>query len=139
MTPEDLARIHAAAFSATRAWSTKEFATLLGQSGTFAEGDTGSFILIRTVAGEAEVLTLATHPDERRQGRARKALQSGETRARAEGAEAIFLEVAEDNTAAQALYAAAGYTQVGRRPGYYLPKDGAPVAALVLRKALTIT
>lgn len=139
MTPEDLARIHAAAFSATRAWSAKEFATLLGQSGIFAEGDNDSFVLIRTVAGEAEVLTLATHPGERRKGRARKILQTGETRAQAQGAETIFLEVAEDNTAAKALYAVAGYTQVGRRPGYYLPKDGTPIAALVLRKSLTTT
>jgi ribosomal-protein-alanine N-acetyltransferase len=47
--------------------------------------------------------------------------------------------VAEDNDAAIALYTASGYRQIGRRPGYYLPKDGAPLAALVMRKSLTTT
>ncbi|HEY0838393.1 MAG TPA: alanine acetyltransferase, partial [Azospirillum sp.] len=41
---------------------------------------------------------------------------------------------AEDNAAARALYAAAGFATVGRRPGYYKRPDGR-VAALVLRRS----
>ena len=136
MTPETLAAIHAKAFSATRAWSTAEFASLLSHSGTFVQGDADSFALIRVVTDEAEVLTLATDPRKRRQGLAKTTLTHGETAAQAAGATMMFLEVGEDNIAAKALYAACGYTQVGRRPGYYLPKDAAPVAALVMRKEL---
>jgi ribosomal-protein-alanine N-acetyltransferase len=136
MTPETLAAIHAKAFSATRVWSTAEFASLLAHSGTFVQGDTDSFALIRVVTDEAEVLTLATDPRKRRQGLAKTTLTHGETAAQAAGATMMFLEVGEDNIAAKALYAACGYTQVGRRPGYYLPKDAAPVAALVMRKEL---
>ena len=139
MTPHELALTHAKAFSATRSWSAQEFADLLDQSGTFLEGDTNSFALIRTVTDEAEVLTLATLPQMRRQGLARKVLYAAELRAKALGAATIFLEVAEDNAAAITLYRAMGYTQVGRRPGYYMPKNGAPIAALVLRKALGST
>ncbi len=136
MTPETLSAIHAKAFSATRAWSAAEFASLLSQKGTVVEGTAHSFALIRVVADEAEVLTLATDPTKRRQGLAKAALTSGEVTAERAGAKAMFLEVGEDNTAAKALYAASGYTQVGRRPGYYLPKNAAPIAALVMRKEL---
>ena len=51
--------------------------------------------------------------------------------ARAGGARRLFLEVAQDNAAALALYTAAGFIQVGRRPGYYSRPDGS-AAALVL-------
>jgi len=71
-----------------------------------------------------------------RKGLARAVLAQAETAVQTLGAAVIFLEVAEDNDAARALYAQAGYAQIGRRPGYYLPKDAAPVAALVLRKAV---
>lgn len=139
MTPQDLATLHAAAFSATRAWSADEFTGLLQHPGTFAIGDTRSFALIRTVLDEAELLTIATEPTMRRQGLARATLLAGEARAKTGGAAQIFLEVAEDNDAAIKLYTSSGYHQIGRRPGYYLPKDGAPLAALMMRKALTAT
>jgi ribosomal-protein-alanine N-acetyltransferase len=136
MTPQDLATLHARAFSATRAWSAQEFTDLLAGPGTFAVGDSNSFCLIRTVLDEAEVLTIATDPAQRRKGLARNVLQSAEELATARGATEIFLEVAEDNLAAISLYASSNYRQIGRRPGYYLPKDAAPIAALVLRKSL---
>jgi ribosomal-protein-alanine N-acetyltransferase len=136
MTPEALTAVHKRSFSATRAWSAAEFASLLAQKGTLVCGTQQSFALIRVVVDEAEVLTLATDPAARRQGLAKAALGEAENAAQGMGALAMFLEVGEDNTAAKALYAACGYTQVGRRPGYYLPKDAAPVAALVMRKEL---
>ena len=136
MTPETLARIHAQAFSSTRAWSAAEFRSLLDQRGMVLTGDDRAFALLRVTLDEAEVLTIATAPEHRRKGLARAVLAQAETAAQALGAAVIFLEVAEDNDAARALYAQAGYAQIGRRPGYYLPKDAAPVAALVLRKAV---
>ena len=139
MNPTELAELHALAFSATRAWSAAEFANLLEHKGTFVVGDTRSFVLVRTVADEAEVLTLATHPKHRRKGLARRELQAAEQTATSYGATSMFLEVAEDNKPAISLYNGAHYQQVGRRPGYYLPKDGAPIAAFVLRKELAAT
>jgi ribosomal-protein-alanine N-acetyltransferase len=136
MTPEALAHIHALAFSSTRAWSAAEFRSLLDQRGMVLTGDDRAFALLRVTLDEAEVLTIATAPEHRRKGLARAVLAQAETAVQALGAAVIFLEVAEDNDAARALYAQAGYAQIGRRPGYYLPKDAAPVAALVLRKAL---
>ena len=136
MTPEALAHIHALAFSSTRAWSAAEFRDLLDQRGMILTGDDRAFALLRVTLDEAEVLTIATAPEHRRKGLARAVLAQAETAVQTLGAAVIFLEVAEDNDAARALYAQAGYAQIGRRPGYYLPKDAAPVAALVLRKAV---
>lgn len=137
MTPHALAALHAAAFNATRAWSAQEFSTLLSHPGTFASGTPDCFVLIRTVADEAEVLTLATAPAKRRQGLARTTLRKGEDQAKSLGASTIFLEVAEDNLAGINLYSTSGYSAVGRRPRYYTPDKGAPIAALILRKSLT--
>jgi ribosomal-protein-alanine N-acetyltransferase len=53
-------------------------------------------------------------------------------RAAAQGAVAMFLEVAVTNTAARALYAAHGFTEAGLRRRYY--SDGTD--ALVLRSTL---
>ena len=137
MTPEGLAAAHATAFTETRSWNADEFASLLADPKCFVTGSITSFVLMRVIADEAEVLTLATAPDERRKGLARAALAQGETESAKRGARFVFLEVAEDNTAARALYTSCGYTQVGRRAGYYAPKNGAAIAALVLRKDIS--
>jgi ribosomal-protein-alanine N-acetyltransferase len=52
------------------------------------------------------------------------------------GAARMFLEVADDNAAALALYAALGFTQVGVRPRYYERGDGMWGDARVLSLAL---
>jgi ribosomal-protein-alanine N-acetyltransferase len=136
MTPQALAQLHAAAFTQTRAWSEAEFATLLQQPGAILSAQAFCFALLRVTLDEAEILTIATAPDQRRKGHAAQILSQAEASAQKLGAATIFLEVAEDNDAAISLYSKAGYAQVGRRPGYYTPKDGAPVAAGVLRKQL---
>ncbi|PRY79410.1 ribosomal-protein-alanine N-acetyltransferase [Yoonia maritima] len=138
MTPETLAEIHAAAFPNARSWSAKEFSALLEQPGSILSGDERCFALLRVIFDEAEVLTLATAPKHRRKGLASVALGQAEAFAQKSGASSVFLEVAENNEAAKALYAKAGYTQVGRRRRYYMPKDGAAVAALVLSKQLQV-
>jgi ribosomal-protein-alanine N-acetyltransferase len=91
---------------------------------------------MRAIAGEAEVLTLAVAPTHRRRGLASALLQAGLGQARLSGAEAAFLEVAADNAAAIALYAAAGFAQVGRRAGYYRRADGEAIDGLVLSLTL---
>ena len=137
MTPAALARIHAAAFTEARAWSEAEFAGLLGQPGTLLTHSDHAFVLGRITLDEAEVLTLACDPAHQRQGQAGRALALFAAQAKARGAASIFLEVAEDNTPARALYARAGFAQTGKRPGYYRTNDGRAVAALLLCRALT--
>ncbi|WP_377508632.1 GNAT family N-acetyltransferase [Octadecabacter sp. R77987] len=97
-------------------------------------GDDLAMVIARVVLDEAEILTLATDPDHRRNGLARAVLQSCEARLRTRGVRRVFLEVAADNRAAQALYKGFGYIQAGERPDYYSRKDGTNVAAHLLRK-----
>ena len=137
MTPSDLAATHCLAFIAERPWTAKEFADLLAQRGTILTGTSDSFVLGRVTLDEAEVLTVATAPDARRQGLARAALAAFCSKARAARATSAFLEVAADNAPALALYHAEGFAQVGQRRAYYVRTDAAPADALVLRRPLT--
>lgn len=137
MTPEALARLHARAFTGVpRPWGAAEFAALLAAPGVQLVTLEAGFALIRAVAGEAELLTIAVAPEARRRGRGRVLLAGAEARAAGAGASEMYLEVAADNAAARALYAAAGYAVAGQRRGYYRSAEGASVDALVLRKAL---
>ncbi len=136
MTPDDLAALHKLAFTTPRPWSVAEFASLLDLAGVFLIHQPDGFVLGRAIAGEAEVLTLAVAPEARRQGIARQLMQGFETTARANAAEAAFLEVAEDNAAAIALYLSLGYTANGRRRGYFETPDHKRLDALVMTKPI---
>ena len=133
-----LAKAHASAFDSP--WPPEAFAALMGSPGVFAlaavDQSPVGLILMRAVAGEAEVLTLAVEPSHRRLGVARALLQGGLLQAAALGAEEAFLEVAADNRAALALYRAEGFEPAGRREGYYRRPSGQTVDALVLRRTL---
>ena len=125
-----LAELHAEAFDAP--WSAAAFADLLTQDGVVLGGEEGGFILIRAVADEAEILTLAVRPEARRRGLGARLVRAATGRAAELGATRLFLEVAEDNVAAQALYASLGFAAAGRRPRYYPRAEGSAVDALIL-------
>ncbi len=133
MTPEALAQTHAAAFTDQRPWSADEFASLLPQTGVILCGDAKSFILGRVIVDEAEVLTLATHPDHQRKGLAQAALAQFLTLARSQGAVRVFLEVAELNIPAKALYLKNNFEIIGNRPRYYVTKDGGKIGADIMQ------
>lgn len=130
-----LARTHARAFADDRGWTEAELRDLLADDKVILSGDARAFVLGRLALDECEILTVATDPDHRRQGLARAALNDLLTAAKAKGAATVFLEVAEDNTPARALYDRAGFAAVGRRRGYYRRADG-NVDALVLQLTL---
>ena len=136
-TAARLADLHAGAFSAP--WDAAAFESLLGQAGVFAIEAPEGFILIRSVADEAEILTLAVEPAARRRGVGARLVREGAAAAAARGATRLFLEVADDNPAALALYAGAGFAEAGRRPGYYARPDGRRQDALILALNLPAT
>jgi len=68
---------------------------------------------------EAHIVTIATHPDYRRQGLGRLLLQFLIERAGAAGASEVTLEVRAGNREAQTLYETMGFTRVGIRKRYY--------------------
>jgi ribosomal-protein-alanine N-acetyltransferase len=132
-----LAEIHAEAFPANQAWGTSALALMLGLPGHFAlvairQDQPIGFALARTQGPEAEIVTLAIRPTQQRQGVGRALLTSVMDAATRRGALDLFLEVAEPNAAARALYSRAQAQEVGRRRRYYA--DGTD--ALVLRIGL---
>ncbi|MFQ3666852.1 MAG: GNAT family N-acetyltransferase [Sphingomonadaceae bacterium] len=123
------------------AWSAQQIVRLLADPGAFmllAEplGRLAGFALVRTVAGEAELMLCAVAPGERRQGIARALVARAADEAAARGARRLFLEVRESNHAARAFYEGLGFVLVGVRPGYYRSVTGIPAAAMTLSRAI---
>jgi len=124
-----LAELHAQCFP-HRPWTAADFADLK-KSGCDIVASENGFIVWRVVADEAELITIGVVPDARQTGiaSAMLAIMTGDAKKR--GAKKIFLEVAENNTAARALYDRNGFVSVGRRPKYY---DG--IDALIMEKQI---
>ncbi len=130
--------LHRTSFAAP--WSDEAFAKLLEQPGVtglmWTDIEPQGFILIRAVADEAEILTLAVAPPVRRRGIAASLLEEAARMLRAGGTHRLFLEVADDNAAARSLYEKHGFTATGRRAKYYERGSLARVDALIMVLAL---
>lgn len=139
MTPEAMAALHARCFTTPRPWSVAEFAGFLADPLCFTLHRPAGFLIGRVVADEAELLTVATAPEARRQGVAASLMADFLQKSALRGAQTAFLEVSAENPAAIALYARAGFTSAGRRRGYYRLPDGQKIDALVLSRPLAAT
>lgn len=93
------------------------------------------FALLRTIAGEAELMLLAVDPSARRNGIGQSLLQQSIKISTEGHADFYFLEVRADNPAIE-FYTREGLETVGRRVAYYLGADGQRRDALTLRRAL---
>jgi ribosomal-protein-alanine N-acetyltransferase len=136
---EQAAALHANSFA--RGWSDLEIARLISDPAVEAnaleqERDLSAFVLSRIAADEAEILTIAVDPDCRGEGLGHQLLNAHLARLAARGVKNLFLEVEDDNRAARALYAKAGFEQVGTRQAYYARPDGSRGHALVLKLPL---
>jgi [ribosomal protein S18]-alanine N-acetyltransferase len=128
---ETLAAIERAIFGGG-AWSATQVLGTLGQPGGFGlvyeqGGRAVGHVLGWALVGEAELLRIGVHPDERRAGHGARLLSAFHAEVAERDAEHLFLEVRADNTPAQGLYIRAGWVEAGRRRRYY--RDG--VDALV--------
>ncbi len=132
MTFAEMARLHHACFAGQRAWPAQEIADLLANPHNFALTRDHGFLMGATVAGEAEILTLAVDPAARRQGIGHSLVQEFLATARQNAAEQAFFEVDAENTPAIALYQSCGFIQSGLRRAYYLHADGRRSDALIL-------
>jgi ribosomal-protein-alanine N-acetyltransferase len=134
-----MSRLHARSFDDP--WSAMSFRGLLLDSsvltlGIELYGDLAAFVMVQTVAGEADILTIATEPDHRRKGLAATLIRALVNRMGERGVSRITLDVAEDNAPARALYAAHGFTEDGRRPRYYTTGRDVPVDAVLMSRNL---
>jgi ribosomal-protein-alanine N-acetyltransferase len=134
----EMASLHEAAFHT--GWSEQDFLENIDNDhddvlGVLDEKKLQGFILVRTQAVQAEILTIAVGPLQRKKGMAQKLLKAGERAVSARGADVMFLEVGEDNPAAISLYEKTGYKRCGTRKGYYRREKGR-VDALLFQKKL---
>lgn len=84
-----------------------------------SSGSVIGFAVAVLVAGEGEIESIVVAPGWQRRGIGMVLLRELQRALAAEGAVAIVLEVRESNRGAAALYAQAGFHEVGRRGGYY--------------------
>ncbi len=136
-TAADMAALHAQAFPNRRMWTEDEFAAFHDDPNSHIVTTDYGFAILRVITDEAEIVTIAIDPRMQGKGWGRHLLAKVVTHAQSAGANSIFLEVAENNSVAGALYNSAGFSQVGRRVGYYKDLDDNRCDALVLRRNLS--
>lgn len=136
MTPDQLADIHAASFTQPRPWNVEEFSNLLDSATTRLITSANGFALIQIAGPEAELLTIAVHPNARRTGQGSALMTDLLATAKSANCEEIFLEVVDTNASAIALYHAAGFTERAMRKDYYNGPNGAKSSALIMHKTL---
>ena len=134
-----MADLHTAAFPAPDAWSLNAFSELMSLPTTRAmgmmEGDQlQGMLIVQFVTGEAEILTMATAPSERRRGLAGQLLNDLEQRLRRMGLTKWLLDVAADNVGAIAFYEKHDFQVDGRRSNYYKRLEGQRVDAILMSK-----
>ena len=97
-----------------------------------AEGDTvAGYIGSQSVLGESDMMNVAVDPAYRRQGIGEKLILALIEGLREKGNHCLSLEVRASNDPAILLYQKLGFSQIGKRPGYYRnPRED----ALILRK-----
>ncbi|RDV03938.1 GNAT family N-acetyltransferase [Undibacter mobilis] len=132
-----IAALHAASFH--RGWSDEEVENLLLDPQVLAHslrvgGTFAGFVMSRSAADEAEILSIAVTRRSQGRGLARQMLDLHMRRLAALGVKTLFLEVAENNRPAIGLYRKAGFRDVAKRPNYYPLPEGGTAAALVLRR-----
>ena len=133
----NLASIHAESFPTP--WGPDEIAALLSVGGTkllTAGTPTKAFVLFRQTVDEAEILTLATTPSERRKGFGTSLMKFLIAALRSAKVKTLVLEVATNNAAALALYRQMGFKPAGRRKAYYDNRDGSRTDAEILKLSL---
>jgi ribosomal-protein-alanine N-acetyltransferase len=115
-----------------------EIVAMIGFFGriAFDNEEAAGLALAQGMGEEGEILALGVAPARRRAGIGSALLAAIVGECRCRGARTLFLEVAEDNIPARALYAAYGFVQISRRANYYRRRSG-HADALVLRLLLS--
>lgn len=113
-------------------WTLEQLAAQLSDSMHIflaAEDENGSaigYVGLMYVLDEGYISNVAVSPSRRREGIADMLLAELYARAKEKKLSFLTLEVRESNIPARSLYKKHGYTEVGRRKGYYsLPKEDA--------------
>ena len=133
-----LASLHRNSFET--AWREEEFQDFIKESIVLVAGQpvTG-FIIARHILDEAEIISLAVSPSARQTGVGHHLLTTACDKLSQLGVQRIYLEVAQDNHSALALYNKAGFSHVNLRKAYYRRSVGPAVDAVIMSRNLDIT
>ena len=124
------------------AWTRSQLSGILPMAGVFlslaidtADESVIGFSLVRTVAGESELLLIGVLPDVQRRGVGARLLDDFLERAGEDDVSRVHLEVRDGNPAI-GMYRSAGFSPVGRRRNYYQALDGNRYDAITLSREL---
>lgn len=93
----------------------------------------GHFVL-QHVLDEAHLLNLCIAPERQGQGLGRFLLHAAMSQACLAQAASFYLEVRASNDVARRLYLSEGFTEIGRRKGYYPAADGREDGLVMVRE-----
>lgn len=118
------------------AWTSGQCASMLSLPGSWMllaqiAHAPAAFALLRSFAGEAELLLIATRPSFQRRDIATALIQHIRADCTNAGVKILHLEVRADNPAL-GFYRRHGFEQVGVRPNYYRGTQGRQTDALTL-------
>jgi len=119
---EELAALEAASFSTS--WSAGQFVSAFSGRSFFVYGirENGAlacYLSFHCVVDEMEIVNLATRPDARRRGLARRLLDGVLQLVENTGIKREYLEVRVSNRPALCLYEYFGFVKTGLRKAYY--------------------
>jgi [ribosomal protein S18]-alanine N-acetyltransferase len=93
-------------------------------------GSVSGFLVARGLDGDWEIENILVAPGSRRRGLGTELMKGFLAKAGKTAIKTVHLEVRESNLPAQQLYKTLGFTQVGRRKGYY---SDPPEDAIILK------
>lgn len=140
-SPNDLdavLRLEEAGFARSERWSAASWANELNGDRRLVlvcrdSVDVVAVACFSVLEDTAELLRVIVDPARRGRGMARGLLNVGQEWAEACGADRMLLEVSQDNSAARALYASAGFASIARRRDYYGPGRDALIMECALQ------
>jgi ribosomal-protein-alanine N-acetyltransferase len=100
------------------------------------DGALAGYYLLMYAVDEAHLLDVAVAASLQRRGLGRHLLDRIAARAKEKGMATVLLEVRPSNERALAVYRRYGYTEIGRRKGYYPAGPGRREDAIVMRLEL---
>jgi [ribosomal protein S18]-alanine N-acetyltransferase len=103
-------------------WTAGQYERLLGSGSVWVAEHGGKpcgFVCVKVVAGEWEIENIVVAPEFQRCGAAHRLMGALISEAQKRAGTVICLEVRESNLPARHLYEKHGFTQAGRRKGYY--------------------
>jgi ribosomal-protein-alanine N-acetyltransferase len=109
-------------------WQREQFLNELGLPFSFpfvaeADGAVVGYVCLMSLFKKAQIVDIATEPEQRGRGIARMLMEHATTVAREKGAEAMALQVRASNSAALNFFEKLGFEHTGTRRGFYEGKE----------------